>query len=166
MLVPIESLPDSSKLWVFQSPTPISPSDENQIHTILKAFTSQWEAHGKPLQAGFEVREHHFILIAANDGTTGCSIDKLMHAIAEIEVQTNLVLQNNDLVALKNEGHYQFFPFTKMKEAAENQQITAETELINKAATQLGEIRANWLIKVGESWAKRYLLTTNTSAAS
>jgi hypothetical protein len=76
------------------------------------------------------------------------------------------VLQNNDLVALKNEGHYQFFPFTKMKEAAENQQITAETELINKAATQLGEIRANWLIKVGESWAKRYLLTTNTSAAS
>jgi len=157
MFVPFDTLPDSAKLWVFQSPTPISPSDESEIHHILKEFIGTWEAHGKPLKASFEIRDHHFVLISANDGTTGCSIDKLMHAITAIEEKTGLVLQNNDLVALLNEGHFQFFPFNKLKEAADNFLLSEETVLVNKQAVTLGEVRNQWQIKANESWAKRYL---------
>ena len=78
MYVPFDTLPDESKIWIYQSNRKLSDNEMNEIEADLKAFLENWAAHGKPLEASYQLRYNRFIIIAVNQETqpaTGCSID-------------------------------------------------------------------------------------------
>src|SRR5450432_796177 len=84
MLTTIQSLPDSSKIWIFAADRKLSPSETTELLSTLDEYLAQWKAHGAPVQAAKELRYGHFVIIAANPDVTapsGCSIDDMTRAM-------------------------------------------------------------------------------------
>ena len=63
MLVSFESLPEESRIWVYQSNRPFTEEEIQDIAKDLDAFLTQWTAHGSDLHAGYELPYNRFIVI-------------------------------------------------------------------------------------------------------
>jgi len=78
MYIPFQDLPDSARIWVYQASRALSSQELELISNTLIQSCQNWEAHGAPLQASFEIRYHQVIIIAVNEAmnaASGCSID-------------------------------------------------------------------------------------------
>ena len=51
MFVPFESLPQESKIWIYQSNRKFSDQECAEIETNLQVFLQNWSAHGTTLEA-------------------------------------------------------------------------------------------------------------------
>jgi len=48
-IVPFETLPDASRVWVFGSGRALSGADADRLLGEVDRFLAQWKAHGVPL---------------------------------------------------------------------------------------------------------------------
>jgi hypothetical protein len=82
MFVPFDSLPEESKIWIYQSNRKFSDEEIQEIEKDLTSFLEDWSAHGQQLEASFVTKYNRFIIIAVNQevqAATGCSIVLLLH---------------------------------------------------------------------------------------
>ena len=68
-----------SKIWIFVCSKDLTHSQNEELNNELDAFVAQWQAHGKSLEAAFELKGRLLVVCvnAASEPASGCSIDKL-----------------------------------------------------------------------------------------
>jgi len=66
MLVNFNILPDTSKVWIYQSSRTLTESELEEITLKLNAFIENWTAHGSDLQSGYEIKYKRFIILGLN----------------------------------------------------------------------------------------------------
>ena len=64
-LVPLGSLPDDARVWVFAAERALAPAEAEAVLGTVDAFLGVWAAHGHPLRSARELRESRFLIIAA-----------------------------------------------------------------------------------------------------
>ena len=64
MLVDFNTLPDDSRVWIYQANRSFTEDEIRDIEIKLEDFIRSWTAHGKDLQAGFKIVYKRFIIIA------------------------------------------------------------------------------------------------------
>ena len=62
MLVKFETLPETSRIWIYQCSRSFSEEELEEVKESLNAFIEQWTAHGSDLKAGYEIRYKRFII--------------------------------------------------------------------------------------------------------
>src|SRR3954451_12059432 len=83
-----DRMPDDARLWVFAAPRPLEPAEAEALLARVDGFLDRWAAHGAPVLGARDLRHGRFLLVAADEratGVSGCSIDSLFHALAEVE---------------------------------------------------------------------------------
>lgn len=159
MLVAFDQLPDSSRLWVYQSNRPFSPSEEEAISLALKNFCSQWEAHGHPLSASFKIEYHQFVVLAVDENVneaSGCSIDGSVRVLKEIQTQNNVDLLNRSISFLINEK-VELYSIAEAKSRISSGHISEEVITFNNAVSSKKEFLKNWKTSTQNSWLSKYL---------
>ena len=104
MLVDFKDLPDSSRIWIYQSNRSFSEVELVEIRAALDQFLSEWTAHGSDLNAGYEIPYNRFIVIALDQsiaGATGCSIDASVRFIQSLEQKYTVDLLDKMNVSYK-----------------------------------------------------------------
>ena len=84
MLVEFETLPDTSRVWVYQASRSFNSDELTELKEAFNNFITDWTAHGQDLKAGYEMRYNRFIILALDQSVTsasGCSIDTSVHFI-------------------------------------------------------------------------------------
>lgn len=154
MYVGIEKIPDDARVWVYQSNREFTTEEEDQITILTKEFLNSWTAHNQELKASFEIRYHIFLILMI-DGkhalASGCSIDKSIHFIQNIEKQFSISLLDRQIFALKEDGKINLMKrkdFEKMIE----KEITLETIVFNNLVQTKQELNSKWEIPIRESW--------------
>ena len=97
MLVEFNTLPEISKVWIYQANRSFSESELVEIASKLDTFIENWTAHGSDLQAGYEIKYKRFIVLALNQNlndASGCSIDASVHFIQQLEQAYNVDLMD------------------------------------------------------------------------
>ena len=61
MLVPFESLPEDSRVWIYQSNRSFTDEELVEIKQKLDEFLTQWTVHGSNLKAGYDIKYKRFI---------------------------------------------------------------------------------------------------------
>ena len=95
MYVPFDTLPEESKIWIYQSNRKFSDDEMAEIETNLKEFVENWAAHGTGLTASYLLKYNRFIILAVDQEmqmATGCSIDSLGTVMREIDQEFQLGL--------------------------------------------------------------------------
>jgi hypothetical protein len=160
MFVPFESLPDTSRIWIYQSSRKFILQELSAISDALMAFSNQWNAHGVPLRSSFEVPFDQFIILAVDESTntaSGCSIDDSVRIIKMLGENLGVELFDRTKIAFKLESGIITVPLVELKGKYLEGLWTNQTLVVNNLISSKGELRGRWLIPAEQTWIKRYL---------
>ncbi len=155
------NLPESSRVWVYQSDTPFNEQQVAQVQDKLTAFVKSWEAHGKALQAAAEILHGQFIVLCVDEGiqhATGCSIDKSVALIKEIEKVTGTDLMNRMNVSFLVEGEVVIKKMMDFRALINSGEVDEHTIVFNNLVKTKGEFISSWKVPAGQSWHQQLLI--------
>lgn len=147
------------RIWIYQADRRLNEAEEEFILKKLGEFTAQWRAHGKALAAKAEVRYNRFIIIMIDDSVappTGCSIDKSVHLLKEVELETGLQLFDRMQVAYRQaDGGINIVPRAEFEALLSNGEVDSDTLVFNNLITSYPELDTHWEVPLRESWHAR-----------
>ena len=159
MYVPFENLPDESKIWIYQSNRKFSDDEMTQIETELKIFIEKWAAHGKPLEASYQLKYNRFIILAVNQENqiaTGCSIDASVQFIQILEQKHEVDLLDKMNVTFKLGEHVAHKTLIEFKKMAKEKAVSENTIVFNNLINTVGEFEEFWEVPAMDSWHSRF----------
>ncbi|HEY0971192.1 MAG TPA: hypothetical protein VGE02_09515 [Gemmatimonadales bacterium] len=159
--VPFDTLPDSSRVWVFASTRALSDSDAARLLGEVDRFLERWHAHGTPLSSGRDWRDGHFLTIAVDQstaGASGCSIDGLHRALHALEsaLETSL-LGGGTLYFRDADGGVQGVSRAAFAGLAREGRVAGDTVVFDTAVDTLGEWRERFEHPARLGWHSRWL---------
>ena len=160
MLVDFKSLPDTSRIWIYQSNRSFTDEELLEIEEGLSTFLQQWTVHGSDLLAGFEIKYKRFIVIGldqSNASASGCSIDASVHFIQTLEQKYNVVLLDRMNVSFKQGEYIAYKPLKDFKKMAKEKAISKNTVVFNNLVASKLEYLENWEVPASESWHARFV---------
>ncbi len=159
MYVPFDTLPEESRIWIYQSNRKFSDDEINEIENDLKAFVERWSAHGTALEASYLLKYNRFIVLAVNQEVqqaTGCSIDSSVAFIQNLEQKYKVDLLDKMNVTFKNGEYIAHKSLIDFKRMAKEKAVTQNTVVFNNLVNTIGEFNDSWEVPAGESWHSRF----------
>jgi hypothetical protein len=163
MFVPIHTLPDSARVWVYTSDRLFSEQENNLIRLKFEIFLDSWQSHQQDVRSSFEIKEKRFLIVAVDESyneISGCGIDKSFHFVQELEAELGISLTNKTNVVFEKDETQIVLPFVKIKDAISEDILSSDYLYYNTLVLNLGELRTNFKINVKEGWVKKYFLAT------
>jgi hypothetical protein len=160
MLVDFNTLPETSRVWIYQANRSFSANELEEIKSKLDTFVENWSSHGKGLQAGYEIKYKRFIVLALNqelNAATGCSIDDSVSFIQQLEKDYNVDLLDKMNVSYKQGEYVAYKPLTDFRKMAKEKAVSKNTIVFNNLVTNIAEFKENWEVPASESWHNRFL---------
>lgn len=160
MLVDFNTLPEESRIWIYQANRSFTEQELEEIQSKLDVFIENWTAHGSDLQAGYLVKYKRFIIIALNQNlnkASGCSIDASVHFIQQLEKEYNVDLMDKMNVSYKQGDFIAYKTLLDFKKMAKEKAISKNTIVFNNLVTSIAEFNENWEVPASESWHSRFI---------
>ena len=158
MLTSIQSLPDSSKIWIFAADRKLSSAETSELLSTLDKYLAGWKAHGAPVQASKELRYNQFVIIAANPDVTapsGCSIDDMTRAMKALGEKFKIDFFGALKVFYRDDfdDEIKVTDRATFKSKSRSGEIDEETIVFDNSLTSLADFRAGkWDLPAEESW--------------
>ncbi|TBN06826.1 ABC transporter ATPase [Hyunsoonleella flava] len=160
MLVDFNTLPEESRVWIYQANRSFTPEELADIKNKLNVFIENWTAHGSDLQAGYLIKYKRFIVIGLNqdlNSATGCSIDASVHFIQQLEKDYNVDLMDKMNVSYKQGEFIAHKSLVDFKKMAKERAVSKNTIVFNNLVNNIAEFKENWEVPASESWHSRFL---------
>ena len=155
-LVPFDSLPDDSRVWVFAADPPLQDAGAEQLLDDVERFLSTWNAHGSPLRTGYDWSESRFLTIAVDQstaGASGCSIDGLYRTLRALEPALGAsLLAGGRIFYRESSGSVAAVSRETFGDIAAAGVVGRETRVFDTTVTALGDWRARFERPLAESW--------------
>ena len=149
------NLPDSSRVWVYQSNRAFTVSELSDLHQELSTFNQSWEAHGKKLNSAIEVYHNQFVVIFVDEAVqhaTGCSIDKSVVLMKSIEDKFGVEMLDRMNLAYKLGESIHNIKIGDFQEKARSGEFNTDMVVFNNLVKNKGEFISNWETTVKNSW--------------
>ena len=159
MYVPFNELVPQSRIWIYQADREFTETEANEIQEKIKAFVTDWSAHGQALHASGQLLHRRFIILGTDADVTapsGCSIDSSVKFIRELENDSHIGLFDRTHLAFMIDGQIDIHPLTEMPVAVTAGKITAETPYFDNLVGEAGALQQDWLKPAGKSWLRKY----------
>ena len=158
---------DNSRVWIYQSSRLFLISEALQMEDMLNEFATNWKSHGDDVKGFASLLFGRFILIMADEttsGISGCSTDSSIRLIKLIEQKYNVQMFNRETLAFVLKDKIELLPLSQLEYAVNNNFINADTLYFNNTVSTKKELLQNWIIPVKNSWlAKRVPQLAGTS---
>lgn len=149
------------RIWIYQADRELTAADKAKVLEKLTLFTAGWKAHGRPLAAKAEVRYDRFIILMVDDAVappTGCSIDKSVYLLKEIENETGLNLFDRLQVAYRNGEGIEVVSRQMFEQRIAAGEVREDTIVFNNLITTYPELETHWEVPMSQSWHAKVFL--------
>ncbi|WP_396600939.1 ABC transporter ATPase [Algibacter sp. R77976] len=160
MQVDFNTLPEESRVWIYQANRSFSEKELEEIQSKLDIFLGNWAAHGSDLQAGYTIKYKRFIILGLNQNqnkATGCSIDASVRFIQQLETEYNVDLMDKMNVSYKQGDFVAYKTLSDFRKMAKDKAVSKKTIVFNNLVTNIAEFKENWEVPASESWHGRFL---------
>ena len=145
------------RIWIYQADRVLDSREQQQILDRLASFTEQWRAHGKELSARVEIRHGLFVIITVDDSVappTGCSIDKSVHLLKEIEQELGVGLFDRMKIAYRKlpAGEIAIASREDFQRLIDEGQVTADSLVFNNLVSSYPDLADKWEVPMSQSW--------------
>lgn len=160
MLVSFDQLPDSSRLWLFQSSTRLSGAVAEDLQRVTESFVENWTAHQSALHGAVVIVDNLFLVVAVDEkiaGASGCSIDKLNHFMRGREQAMNMKWFDRLRVSYKDaNGDPHQLRLSSIEEKLQSGELNAETLVYDTTIENVGAFRSRFVAPLKNTWLNRY----------
>lgn len=163
MFVPFQTLPPTSRIWIFQANRPLSSEEMTLAEASLRDFTEEWNVHGHPLNTSFTIEFGQFIILAAdesNQTASGCSIDSSVRVLKQIESSTGIDLFDRNKIAFRAGDLVTLVALKDLKQNFQEGILNEDTLTFNNLVSNKRDLEESWLVPAGKTWLKRYIPNT------
>ena len=160
MIVDFKTMPDDSRIWIYQSNRDFNESEIGIINDKTTSFLDNWQAHGKDLECSYSIIDKRFIIIAVNESFNpigGCSIDFSLQLIKDISNTIGIDLLNRLVVNLKIENRLESLSLSDLKNKIKDGDFSPETIIFNTAINSKSELLNNFEIDIKSSWFSKFI---------
>ena len=158
-VVPLGSLPDDARVWVFAAERALAPAEADAVLGTVDGFLGVWAAHGHPLTSARELREGRFLVVAVDEaatGASGCSIDALVREIRDLEARLQVTLVDHGPVVFREGGAIRRVPRDEFAALARDGRVTPDTVVFDNTISRLAALReGRWELPASASWHGR-----------
>ena len=160
MIVDFKTMPDDSRIWIYQSNRDFNESEIGIINDKTISFLDNWQAHGKDLECSYSIIDKRFIIIAVNESFNpigGCSIDFSLQLIKDISNTIGIDLLNRLVVNLKIDNRLESLSLGDLKNKIKDGDFSPETIIFNTAINSKSELLNNFEIDIKSSWLSKFI---------
>ncbi|WP_158827010.1 ABC transporter ATPase [Mucilaginibacter lacusdianchii] len=147
--------PENSRVWIYQSDRELTDIETASLQQQLNAFTQEWTAHSHQLKAAALIKYNRFIILIVDEsqaGASGCSIDKSVNVMKQIEQAYNINLFDRFNLAYREGSRVLSAPRTQFEELIKQGRITPETTVFNNVVQTLYDLETKWEVPFKNSW--------------
>ena len=111
------------------------------------------------MKSSYKILHRLFLIISVENNfsnPSGCSIDKLINFIKNINQIYNIDFLNRLNVSFRHENKIKVVELIEFKNLILNGIIDSDTIVFNNMIHTKAELNENWETKVSESWYKKY----------
>jgi len=155
MYVEFDSLPDTSKVWIYQASQFMDDSMTENIFAEARNFIESWTAHQADLKASVKIFDNLFVVFAVDESyndASGCSIDKKVHFVKSMERQTGLNFFDRMKIAYLDNGSISLENMNKFSALVDSGKVSDATIIFNNLVTTKREFNTSWKTPFGKSW--------------
>lgn len=160
MIVDFKTMPDDSRIWIYQSNRDFNDSEIGIINDKTISFLDNWKAHGKDLECSYSIIDKRFIIIAVNESVNpigGCSIDFSLQLIKDISNTIGIDLLNRLVVNYKIDNRLESLSLSDLKNKIKDGGFSPETIIFNTAINSKSELLNNFKIEIRSSWLSKFI---------
>lgn len=141
------NLPDSSRIWVYQSNRFFSNDEISFVQNKLNGFIQGWNNHGKNLTADARVLSPSFIILAVNESdlnASGCSIDSSVRFVKQIGEELNIDFFDRLKVLIEKDEEFKYVSIHTLTDYK-------DCKTFNTLVQTIGEFKNSFKIPVNQS---------------
>lgn len=146
---------ENSRVWIYQSDKKLSDAEAQQVQNYLDNFSRQWTAHNNQLKAKGEIRYNRFLILTVDEsqaGASGCSIDKSVKFMKQLEHEFNINLFDRFNLAYREGNEILSLPRHDFEDLIKQGKINTDTIVFNNLAQTLTELETKWEVPFKDSW--------------
>lgn len=158
-IVSFDSLPDSARLWVFASDTPLDGAPADTLLAEVDAFLAGWKAHGVPLRCARDWRDERFLAVGVDvneENASGCSIDGLFRALQQVQREIGAQLVGGGRVFYRGAAGVETTSREDFVARVKRGAIVASTPVFDTSLTDAGAWRSRFEQPAGLGWTAGY----------
>ena len=159
MIIPFYEMDKNSRIWVFQSNRKFFDDELVDIEKSLSLFLENWTAHKAELKVAYTIKYDRFIIIALDESinaATGCSIDKCVHFIKDLENKYEIDLLDKMNISFKQGDYISYKSIVDFKKLVKNKSVSKNTIVFNNLVLDIKDFNENWEVPVTKSWHARF----------
>lgn len=156
----LDSMPAHARAWVYKAARDLGQAEQKLVHERGAIFTAAWAAHGAPLDACVEVLFNRFVVIAVDEAqaeASGCSIDKSVAFIKQLEHDLNLMLTDRMVVVYEGANGITSCRLQDLPTLLKSGAISSATVVYDDLVSTVGELHDRFRVPLNSSWMQRFL---------
>ncbi len=160
MFVDFKKLPETSKIWIYQSDRKFYTDEIEGLKTKVEGFLSSWNDNGIDIIASYQFRYNRFIIFAVDetiDPITVNAIDDSVRFILQLQSEYKIELLDKLNVCFKQGEFVQYKDLKAFKKLLKSKSVSEKTIVFNNLINTKLELEDQWEIPLAESWHNRFL---------
>jgi hypothetical protein len=148
------------RIWIYTLSKELSIEQLVDFKNRCQTFVTGWTAHDVSLDASFELYQNRLLIFKVNEekyNASGCSIDKQVRFVKELEQAFSIELLNRLLVAYENNNQVEVVKSAQIKELLSANIISANTLVFDNTITKYKQLETNWKQPLHHTWLQKYL---------
>ncbi|MCX6276023.1 MAG: ABC transporter ATPase [Bacteroidetes bacterium] len=157
MYVTSDTLPEHSRIWIYQCSRELTNDELVSIGAETKQFLEGWTAHNQVLKAGYEFRYNRFLILMIDEktaGASGCSIDKSVHFILSLEKKYGLSFMDRMKFAYKEQDRVEVVSRNQFEDLFSRGMLNGNSIVFNNLIATKKELQSEWEVALNDSWHK------------
>ena len=151
-------LPNETRVWIYQSNRSFSDTEVERLRPLIRRFTTDWVSHSQQLRAFGDIFYYQFIVLMVDEtqaGASGCSIDKSVYFIKEIENALQVNLFDRLTFTYKKGSEIMTAHRDAFSKLFKEGEINDETLVFDNLVKTKKDFDEKWIIPLKKSWHKR-----------
>lgn len=150
----------NERIWIYTLSNILTNEQVVDFKNRCQTFVSGWTAHDVSLDASFELYQNRLLIFKVNEdkyNASGCSIDKQLRFVKELEQAFSVELLNRLLVAYEKNHQVEVVKASQIKELLAANSITSNTLVFDNTITEFSQLQTKWKQPLHTTWLAKYL---------
>ena len=155
MLVPVDALPETSRVYYYPSSRKFYPDEISGLKTKIEAFCQEL----KGSKIAYELAYDRFLIFFVSDVTplSREKNDELVEFVLGLEKEYEVSLLDKVNVCFKQGEFVQRKEIKEFKKLIKNRSVSRRTVVLDPMINTKAEYLSNWEVPLSESWLSHLL---------
>ena len=156
MYVPFDKIDENAKCWIYILEKNIN-FESDEINLILKSLCEKWRSHNNEVVSSFQIYRDRYIILFAEEGISGCSIDSSNRLLRYELDRLNINVMPNSKIGIFIENKIKLEDRSSIINLIQANKLQPNDKMINTTVTNKKEYNKNWILEINKSWLTNFI---------